>query len=180
MLIVLKFVFLQLIMTVSKWIILAVLNCAFVVQLSRHPRPVLASQQLSLPERSHQTRHINYIVLASALLYFVTQSPNAYCKSLIISGSSQTCSPFYFPLINLLSLSNYSLNFLLYCMVSTKFRQLLRQRRRTSLGSTIHMQLTSLRSNRLPLLRKPSCAKNGPATRQTAINHKERRAFSAV
>lgn len=128
--------------TVSKWIILALLNCTFVLQLSRQSRPALASQQLP-PERSHQTRHINYILLGSAALYFVTQSPNAYCKMLRISGSSKACSKYYFHLLSIISLSNYSLNFLLYCMVSARFRQHLFQRR-LSMGNTLlHMPVAS-------------------------------------
>ncbi|GAU97279.1 hypothetical protein RvY_08604 [Ramazzottius varieornatus] len=168
----------ELMVTVSKWIILALLNCAFVLQLSRQSRPALASQQLP-PERSNQTRHINYILLGSAALYFVTQSPNAYCKMLRISGSSKGCSKYYFHLLSIISLSNYSLNFLLYCMVSARFRQHLFHRSLSGRNS-MHMPVASVRSNSLQSPRRPSCVKNGRATHQNTMYHEELEELQAL
>ncbi|GAU90067.1 hypothetical protein RvY_02539 [Ramazzottius varieornatus] len=161
----------ELLMGVCKWIILTLLNAAFVFQLSRQSqsRPVFASHKLS-QQRCRQTRNINCILLGSAALYIVTQAPNAYCKLLKITGSSEECSPFYYPLLSIISLLNYSLDFLLYCMVSARFRRYLLQRKPFPRNSTRSSAISSSSaSNNLPLLQGQSVAKNGLTTRRNTV-----------
>ncbi|GAV00088.1 hypothetical protein RvY_10986 [Ramazzottius varieornatus] len=121
-------------MMLVKGVLIAVLNCMLAYQMSR----AQASRRLLVRHVSEaSTSSVPHsVLLISGALYLVTQTPTAVCEAVFLATGKDYCCSFI-PLINTLSLSNYSLNFFMYCLVTQKFRRFLEcPGKRSSLTST--------------------------------------------
>ncbi|OWA52344.1 hypothetical protein BV898_16799 [Hypsibius exemplaris] len=130
---------------IGKWIILTVLNLALVTFITRnkiirksilsHCAEVMPSPTATLASFLNATRRRStYVLISCSAIYFVTQFPNVVYKILEIASSPPYCrynlteaaSQKALPIINVIFFSNYSVNFILYCLVWRKFREQLR------------------------------------------------------
>ncbi|GAU88223.1 hypothetical protein RvY_00963 [Ramazzottius varieornatus] len=126
-------------MTCAKFGLLLVLNIsliAIVVQQRRQARTFLTScPQTSFSRRHSKEKTGRNLLIGCLVVYFVTHLPALVYQCLRLVSSAPYC--LYFlpintgmlarPVIRIVLLSNYSINFLLYFALSKKFREELRQ-----------------------------------------------------
>ena len=131
---------LQVGITIGKWVILAILNIVLIVVIARHNliRKTIFEHAGSPGDSAKSVhparRHSTYVLMACVAVYFVTQFPNVVFKILLIASQPPYCSYDFTarkqmaarPPIFMCLLANYSLNFLLYCLIWKKFRTQLR------------------------------------------------------
>lgn len=123
--------------TVIKWLLLAAINLCLILLLSKHDIERTRKLRLSNTSQRSQSasRNRTFVLLACVTMYFVTQAPTAAFNFLQIISEPPYCA-YYFsyaqksyfrPVVYSLFLCNYSLNFLLYCMLWRKFRTQVRK-----------------------------------------------------
>ncbi|OQV25382.1 hypothetical protein BV898_01060 [Hypsibius exemplaris] len=132
--------------TLAKWVILTILNVCLIIVISRHNKirdsilvqTEMAGVSQSTPNKSSAVhparRHSTYVLMCCSGLYFVTQFPNVIYKILEVASRPPYCSYNFTykakmtarPIVYVILLSNYSVNFLLYCLLWRKFREQLR------------------------------------------------------
>lgn len=114
-------------MTISKWMILTGINLFVVAALVHYSRSKSVTSSLSSSRRFGSA---NRVLIASILLYSVTQAPNVVVTCLNIASSYPFCTYNFsnasqtnaFAVTNMCLLMNYACNFLFYCTTSSKFR----------------------------------------------------------
>ncbi|OWA54287.1 hypothetical protein BV898_18695 [Hypsibius exemplaris] len=135
----------EVVIIIGKWIILTVLNLALVTFITRnkiirksilsHHADLIPSPTATLASFLDATRRRStHVLISCSVIYFLTQFPNVVYKILEIASNPPYCSynlteaasQRVLPIINVIFFSNYSVNFILYCLVWKKFREQLR------------------------------------------------------
>ncbi|XP_055348395.1 uncharacterized protein LOC129595415 [Paramacrobiotus metropolitanus] len=112
----------------AKWLMLLMLDTTLLVVLWKHRTLVRASVACT---KSCATRNANATVIASLLLYMVTQLPYALLTCLKIASRPPYCSypmtneqeSHARPIINIIQWTNYSVPFFVYYVASLTFRK---------------------------------------------------------
>ncbi|OQV13807.1 hypothetical protein BV898_12026 [Hypsibius exemplaris] len=125
--------------TIGKWIALTVINITLIIIITRHNMtrkdllshyPAGFTAKAVAPSVHPAKRRSTHVLIGCSALYFVTQFPNVVYKILEVASRPPYCSYNFTPttsqnarpIISIILLSNYSANFILYCLMWSKFR----------------------------------------------------------
>ncbi|GAV01941.1 hypothetical protein RvY_12571 [Ramazzottius varieornatus] len=169
-------------MTIAKWALLASINGVLIVVLVHQQGQQSAAVKSS---RRQGMRNSTAILLGCHVVYFLTQMPNVVYKCLVIASLPPYCSyNFTFaaqvrsrPFVTVALLTNYSVSFFLYCLVSRKFRFELR---RLLDGVLVTCRRGARRASHVLLLSNTTCASRASADLSSTVAcHVRGRALSA-
>lgn len=144
-----RFWFLQVGLRIGEWLTVVIVDVILIVVIYRYFRAA-PTQPGTIQSISIRSRSSYPIIIVSVFSYTLTQFPNLIYRILQTASRPPYCSYNFTskedaaarPIVLMLFLTNYAINFILYCAVSAKFRAQLIKIKVRAIGGLVKLQKT--------------------------------------